>query len=182
MRRLHAKRVILFICVALFCFGGSAYLQSDGIPTINAEASSYDMETGTLVLKGTNFESGAVVALSNGTRQISFGKTKVKGTKKIVISNVHLDNISDGIDAKVIVNGISSAVVHIVVNAVDPRKLTADDVKTIIAQAVAQAEAIGLKATIAIVDKEGNVLGVFKMTGAPDATRVGVPEGFFKLT
>src|SRR5262249_3667230 len=89
---------------------------------------------------------------------------------------------SDGIDAKVIVNGISSAVVHIVVNAVDPRKLTADDVKTIIAQAVAQAEAIGLKATIAIVDKEGNVLGVFKMTGAPDTTRVGVPDGFFKRT
>ena len=51
--------------------------------------------------------------------------------------------------------------------------LTADEVKIVIAQAVAQAEASGLKAVIAVSDKEGNVLGVFNMTGAPAETVIG---------
>lgn len=52
--------------------------------------------------------------------------------------------------------------------------LSANDVQTIIAQAVGKAQQLGLKATVAVVDREGNVLGVFKMTGAPATTRIGV--------
>lgn len=47
-----------------------------------------------------------------------------------------------------------------------PTTLSADDVKTIIAQAVAKAQQMGVAATIAVLDKEANVLGVFKMNGA----------------
>ena len=55
--------------------------------------------------------------------------------------------------------------------------LTVSDVETIIAQAAAQAQAVGLKATIAVVDAEGNVLGVFQMAGAPLSALVGIhPE------
>ncbi|PWT92308.1 MAG: hypothetical protein C5B54_03750 [Acidobacteria bacterium] len=53
-------------------------------------------------------------------------------------------------------------------------KLTADDVKRVIAQAVAQAEASGLKVTVAVTDKEGNVLGVFRMTGARGDITIGI--------
>jgi len=51
--------------------------------------------------------------------------------------------------------------------------LTVSDVQTIIAQAVAKAQAVGLRVTVGVVDKEGNALGVFRMTGAPATTRVG---------
>ncbi len=44
--------------------------------------------------------------------------------------------------------------------------LTVDDVRTIIAQAVTQAVASNVRATIAIADRGGNVLGVFRMNGA----------------
>lgn len=44
--------------------------------------------------------------------------------------------------------------------------LAASDVQIIIAQAVAEAKARGVKATIAVVDRVGNVLAVFRM-GAP---------------
>ncbi|MGH9936258.1 MAG: heme-binding protein, partial [Blastocatellia bacterium] len=54
-----------------------------------------------------------------------------------------------------------------------PNALSAGDVQTIIAQAVARAQQIGLNATIAIVDREGNTLGVFRMNGAPATTRIG---------
>ena len=47
-----------------------------------------------------------------------------------------------------------------------PTALTAGDVQNVIAQAVAEAAARGAKATIAVVDRVGNVLAVFRMNGA----------------
>jgi uncharacterized protein GlcG (DUF336 family) len=46
--------------------------------------------------------------------------------------------------------------------------LTVSDVELIISQAVAEAQARNLKATIAISDRVGNVLAVFRMTGADE--------------
>jgi len=54
-----------------------------------------------------------------------------------------------------------------------PNPLTAADVQMIIAQAVAKAQQIGFLATIAVVDKEANVLGIFKMNGARNDVLVG---------
>jgi len=51
--------------------------------------------------------------------------------------------------------------------------LTVADVQIIIAQAVTQAVASNVRATIAVVDRGGNVLGVFQMTNAPLTTRIG---------
>jgi uncharacterized protein GlcG (DUF336 family) len=49
--------------------------------------------------------------------------------------------------------------------------LTTSDVQTVIAQAVSAAASINHPVTVAVTDKEGNVLGVFKMTGAPATTQ-----------
>src|SRR5712691_10331451 len=51
--------------------------------------------------------------------------------------------------------------------------LTVADVQTIIAQAVTQAVASNVRATIAVVDRGGNVLGAFQMTNAPTTTLIG---------
>jgi uncharacterized protein GlcG (DUF336 family) len=45
--------------------------------------------------------------------------------------------------------------------------LSVSDVQQVIAQAVAEAQARGTPATIAVVDRVGNVLAVFRMNGAP---------------
>ncbi|MEL6540030.1 MAG: hypothetical protein AAFP79_07660 [Pseudomonadota bacterium] len=56
--------------------------------------------------------------------------------------------------------------------------LSADEVGQIIAQAAAQASAQGASATIAVVDRVGNVLGVFRMPGATTLARVSeAPNG-----
>lgn len=53
--------------------------------------------------------------------------------------------------------------------------LTADEVRTIIAQAVTQAVNSGVRMTIAVTDRGGNVLGVFQMTSArPDTVIDGL--------
>jgi uncharacterized protein GlcG (DUF336 family) len=50
--------------------------------------------------------------------------------------------------------------------ASNPDNLTAGDVQQIIAQAVGEAQAEHVKATIAVADRVGNVLGIFRMNGA----------------
>jgi len=51
-------------------------------------------------------------------------------------------------------------------------RLTVADVNTVIAQAVAEAQAQNLPATIAVVDRVGNVLGVYRMNGARSLVRI----------
>ncbi|TNE33702.1 MAG: hypothetical protein EP350_03560 [Alphaproteobacteria bacterium] len=50
--------------------------------------------------------------------------------------------------------------------------LSIADVQRIIAQAVGEAQRRGLPGTIAVVDRVGNVLGVFRMNGSPALTEV----------
>src|SRR5260221_276937 len=47
-----------------------------------------------------------------------------------------------------------------------PTNLTVAEVQQVIAQGVAEASARGKAGTIAVVDRVGNVLGVFRMNGA----------------
>ena len=53
--------------------------------------------------------------------------------------------------------------------------LTAAEVENAIAQAVAEAQARGVNATIAVVDRVGNVLAVFRMNGAATSITVASP-------
>lgn len=56
--------------------------------------------------------------------------------------------------------------------------LSVADVQKVIAQAVAEAQAQGLPSVIAVTDRVGNVLGVFRMTGArATATTAAAPNG-----
>jgi uncharacterized protein GlcG (DUF336 family) len=50
--------------------------------------------------------------------------------------------------------------------------LTADDVRTIIAQAASAATALGHPVNIIVMDREANVLGFFPMSGSPPSTTV----------
>ena len=50
--------------------------------------------------------------------------------------------------------------------------LTQSDIETVIAQAAAEAQAQSKPAVIAVVDRVGNVLAVYKMNGAPDTMTI----------
>jgi uncharacterized protein GlcG (DUF336 family) len=55
--------------------------------------------------------------------------------------------------------------------------LTVADVEGIVARAVSEAQARGVSGTIAVVDRVGNVLAVFRMNGAATAVTVRSPGG-----
>jgi uncharacterized protein GlcG (DUF336 family) len=167
----------LAMAIAFVCLGSHSlawFGQSGPAPVINAQACSYDQASVRLIIKGENFQRGATVTLKAPAGPISVSSVKVKSSAKLFVNNISQAQISDGVDVTVVnPDGTSSITVHLLLSASDDGKLSEDDVKKVIAQAVAQSEASGLKATVAVVDKEGNVLGVFKMNGAPDNTRVG---------
>ena len=58
-----------------------------------------------------------------------------------------------------------------------PPRLEVGDVQQIIAQGVAEARARDAKATVAVVDRVGNVLGVFRMTGADTSITINSGGG-----
>jgi len=151
-----------------------ARLQSTLAPVINVGACSFDSLSGKLTLKGQNFQKGATVELHSATGQIAHGKVKVKNSGKIFIHSVAEADLAGGIDVTITNPDGGSVTIHLQVAASSDSRLTEDDVKQIISQAVAQAEASGFKATIAVVDKEGNILGIFRMTGARNDITIGV--------
>jgi uncharacterized protein GlcG (DUF336 family) len=57
-----------------------------------------------------------------------------------------------------------------------PTNLSSADVEAVIARGVAEAQARGVKATIAVVDRVGNVLAVFRMSGAIDNVTLRTSE------
>ncbi len=56
-----------------------------------------------------------------------------------------------------------------------PTAMSGSDVEQVIAQAVAEAQSQGASATIAVVDRAGNVLAVFRMNGAATSISVQSP-------
>ena len=65
-------------------------------------------------------------------------------------------------------------------SAATPTALTIAEVNRILSQAVQEAQARGALGTIAVVDRSGNVLAVFKMTGA--AATFNIRGEFLPLT
>ncbi|MGH9944137.1 MAG: heme-binding protein [Pyrinomonadaceae bacterium] len=63
-------------------------------------------------------------------------------------------------------------------NPLTAGNLTPDDVRTVIAQAVSAAVALNRRVTVAVTDREGNVLGIFHMPGAPARLKFVGGTGF----
>ncbi|MES0872788.1 GlcG/HbpS family heme-binding protein [Sinimarinibacterium thermocellulolyticum] len=57
-----------------------------------------------------------------------------------------------------------------------PTALSVEEIQRLIAQAVQEARAQGMPATIAVADRAGNVLAVYRMAGAPATVRIGSPD------
>lgn len=178
--RTMLRNVSLILAFMVLCLSGHTFAwlhQSTNVPVINTKKSSYQIDTGKLVIMGENFHPQAEVLLNNQAGRINNASIKIKGSKKIYVSKLSQTEISDGIDVTVTnPDGGTTGIVHLTLDVIDERKLTVKDIETIIAQAVAQAEASSLKATIAVADKEGNVLGVFQMAGAADTTVISHPS------
>ena len=169
----------LLFAIVLLGFTGqtlAALMQSAQSPTINVQACAFNAASGRLTIKGANFQKGATVTLMAASGQVHHAGIKIKNAAKIYVNEVAESEIVGGIDVTITNPDGSTVSAHLDVMANDDSRLTDADVKQVIAQAAAQADASGLKVTIAVSDKEGNVLGVFTMNGASPTTMVTLPN------
>ncbi len=167
--------------VALTTFDGSYY---DSV--VNSDGSAKPVSQGSvwrpnyLMLFGTGLRHASNLRIRIGGREVtpiySGAQGAFAGLDQI---NVALPtNLPGGMtDVVVTAGGRSSNIVQLRIQGeaiAAQAGLTQSDVETIIAQAVGKAQELGQRVTVAVTDKEGNVLGVFRMTGAPATTRIGV--------
>ena len=160
----------------------------DGInfePVVNPDGTPRSVSGGTmwrpnyLLLFGTGLRNGGNLRVRVGNAEMTPIYAGPQGSfAGLDQINVMLPpGVSGGVNEISIIsdNRLSNPVQLLMQSAAAPSQaaLTVTDVQTIIAQAVARAQQAALNVTVAVVDKEGNALGVFRMNGAPATTRVG---------
>ncbi|MBS1791219.1 MAG: heme-binding protein [Acidobacteria bacterium] len=166
--------------VALTTFDGVVY---DGVA--NADGSARAVNPGStwrpnyLLLFGTGLRNGNGLRVRIGGTEIAPMYVGAQGSfAGLDQINLMLPaNMPGGItDVTLIAEGRASNTVQLKISgetAPSQNSLTEDDVKKIISQAVGRAQQIGLPVTVAVTDKEGTVLGVFKMNGARSDIKIG---------
>jgi len=90
-------------------------------------------------------------------------------SKSTVISIISLLLLIWAAIALILISGCDSEQARIINSPTGTPDLSVSDVQTLLAQAIDAAEQIGAAVTVAVVDREANVLGVFRMTGTTDA-------------
>lgn len=166
--------------VALTTFDGAVY---DGV--VNADGSAKAVNT------GSSWRPNYLLLFGTGLRSVNGLRVRIGGTEITPLfagaqgSFAGLDQINlmlppnlpgGTTDITVIADGRASNTVQLKMAgeaAPSQNSLTEDDVRRIISQAVGRALQIGLPITVAVTDKEGTVLGVFKMTGARSDIKIG---------
>ncbi len=166
--------------VALTTFDGVSYE-----PVVNADGSTRPVNCGTpgrpnyLLLFGTGLRRAGNVKVRIGGAELTPAFAGAQGSLAGLdqINVIIPPNTPGGMtDISINAEGRTSNIVQLLMQPPlqpPPVALSAADVQTVIAQAVARAQQVGLNVTVAVTDKEGNALGVFRMNGAPATTRIG---------
>lgn len=171
--------------VALSTYDGIVYESA-----VNSDGSPRTIELGTvwkpnyLVLFGTGLRHAQNLKVRVGgvevTPMYAGPQNSFAGLDQV---NLQIPSHAPGgiVDVTISADGMTSNIVQMKLAGeatAGVNDLSATDVQTVIAQAVTKAQQVGLKVTVAVTDHEGNVLGVFKMTGARNDILVGALKDF----
>jgi uncharacterized protein GlcG (DUF336 family) len=171
-------------------------IQLDEPLRIDAQACVYDATLHRLVIKGDSFHPNLGVTLETPAGSLQHTAIQFAGLTTLYVEGVSEAALQHGLTITLSHPVLaSSASVNltavptvfsiparrtdmgrqsVVRETAQANQLSITEVQQIMGQAVAQAEADGLRAAVAVVDAEGNNLGVFLMTGAPETARVGL--------
>lgn len=166
--------------VALTTFDGASY---DSVANADGSARA--------VNPGSTWRPNYLLLFGTGLRNVNGLKVRIGGTEITPLyvgaqgffaglDQINLmlpPNMPGGTtDVTLVADGRASNTVQLKMSGEavpSQNSLTEDDVRKIISQAVGRAQQIGLPVTVAVTDKEGTVLGVFKMNGARSDIKIG---------
>ena len=171
-------------------------IQRDEPLQINAQACVYDATLHRLIIKGDSFHPNLGVRLETPAGPLQFAAIQFAGLTTLYVEGVSESALQQGLTITLSHPVLATAVSvnlttvptvfsvpvrrgdlgrqSVVREVAQANQLSIAEVQQIMAQAVVQAEADGLRAAVAVVDAEGNNLGVFLMTGTPETARVGL--------
>lgn len=194
---LSAAILLAVLCLGLTTRARAWLNRTDDPPRIDAQACVYDATQRRLVIKGAAFQPGLSVTLETPAGPLAFSAIQIAGADTLYVEGVSEAALQQGVNITLALPS-ASVTVHLesvpTVYSIPARptqrggsaremavrepeqagQLSIAEVQQILAQAVVQAEADGLRAAIAVVDAEGNNLGTFLMNGAPEKARVGL--------
>ena len=124
------------------------------------------LTTGFVLLFGLFFSNNLIA--NDDYLYENLGPIQEQGIEPLDINNLNL--IINGEVLGPFLNDIPDPTV--ISEAADGIHLSVDDVKTVLAQAITQAQSLNQLATIAVVDRVGNVLAVYRMTGVNDQVTI----------
>jgi uncharacterized protein (TIGR03437 family) len=183
--------------------GAQSIVNSDGSPRMISSGATWAPNTLTLLATGLRFASNVQVKMGDRLiEQVSVSQSETPGVDAVTVripmtlrggmNTISL--VASGPSSATTQSGAttlaageaqsnstpqsSNAVQALIQGDAPPSSsvLSADDVRLIIGQGVAKAQQMGVLATFAITDQEGNVLVVFKMTGAPSTILIGATD------
>ncbi len=139
-------------------------------PTIDREKTVLRPGKKQLVIVGENFESNMAIEIANKKGVLTKGQANFQNSNTIIISGVSKADFPDGVANIKVRNSKGVEVteqVAVIPSSIGPSPLTEADIRQIIGQGVAQAQKFGLAGTFTILDREGNILAIYQMKGAP---------------
>lgn len=198
----HRWLVLSVVCLLGTLYGGgnsptrANFVRVGESMRIDAQACVYDATMHRLVIKGESFHPGLSVTLETPSGPLQFSAIQFAGVTTLYVEGVSESALQQGVTIT-LAHPVLASTVSVNLNAIptvfsipvrrsdtgrqgisrdasQTNQLSIVEVQQIIAQAVVQAEADGLRAAVAVVDAEGNNLGVFQMTGTPATARVGL--------
>jgi uncharacterized protein (TIGR03437 family) len=145
-----------------------------------AVSASSMAQTNTLVLFGTGFRRATNIQVSFGNVTVTpafFGaQGNFAGLDQL---NVPIPpNAPSGlVNVTITADGVVSNIGQLMIQPslwMPLQTMTASDVQTVISQAVGRAQQLGVNVTVAVTDREGNVLGIFAMNNAAPMAQIGL--------
>lgn len=165
------------ILLSVFLFLGINPPQAsvDTTPKIDREKTILRGGKKQLVIVGENFEPSTKVQMFSKKGDISKSDITFANSNMIIVNGVRKEDIPDGVATITLHNSNGDQVTEtlaVVPSTIGPSPLTETDIRQIIGQGITAAQNLGLAATFAVLDREGNILALYEMKGATKTVTV----------
>jgi uncharacterized protein GlcG (DUF336 family) len=165
----------LLLSAVLIWGYGNPHATTSGIPKIDRNQTVLKSGKKQLLIVGQNFDPSTQVVVQGAKGTVTSGTVSYQSSSTIVVNGVTKKDFPDGVATITMTDANGNNVqekLAVIPSAIGPSPLTEDDIRQIIGQGIAAAQSLGKAATFAVLDREGNILALYRMNGATPTVTV----------
>ncbi|MEW6733763.1 MAG: hypothetical protein AB1489_20715 [Acidobacteriota bacterium] len=159
----------IFLLAIIMCGYGNSRAAIATTPRIDRGKTILRVGKKQLVIIGENFEPGIFVQMETKKGIMTKGEIKLEDSHTIIIEGIGKRDFPDGVATITLRNQNGSEMketLAVIPSAIGPSPLTEADIQQIISQGASIAIKLGFAGTFCVMDREGNVLALYRMKGA----------------